>query len=165
MRLFLLTLILLFVAFNLKAQDKWNLKTCVEHAMAHNLAVSQSEIQAKIAALTYQQSKLSIYPNATFGGNSAFNSGSNQDPTTFSRVTENYLSAGFQLQSSAEIFNFFSKRNTVTANKWKLMAAVANMNKIKYDIALSAANNYLQVLLALKQESIAAVQIQQTQSQ
>ena len=165
MRLFLLTLIILFVAFNLKAQDKWNLKTCVEYAMAHNLSISQSEIQARIAALTYQQSKLSIYPNATFGGNSAFNSGSNQDPTTFSRVTENYLSAGFQLQSSAEIFNFFSKRNTVTANKWELMAAVANVNKIKYDIALSAANNYLQVLLALKQESIAAVQIQQTQSQ
>ena len=147
------------------AQEKWNLKTCVEYAMANNLSVSQSEIQAKITALTYKQSKLSQYPGLNFGGNSGFNSGSNQDPTTFSRVTENYLSAGMQLQSSADIFNFFSKRYTIAANQWELMAAMANVNKIKYDIALSTANAYLQVLLVKQQEEIAAVQIKQTQFQ
>jgi outer membrane protein len=147
------------------AQQKWNLKTCIEYAMKNNYNVSQSEVQAKISALTYKQSKVSQFPNASFGANSAFNSGSNQDPTTFSRVTENYLSAGMQLQSSAEIFNFFSKKNTIASNQWELMAAVANVNKIKNDIALSAANAYLQILLALQQENITAVQIQQTQSQ
>ncbi len=147
------------------AQQKWNLKNCIEYAMKNNYNVSQSEIQAKISALTYKQSKVSQIPNASVGTNTAFNSGSNQDPTTFSRVTENYWSAGMQLQSSAEIFNFFSKKNTIASNQWELMAAVANVNKIKNDIALSTANAYLQILLALQQENITAVQIQQTQSQ
>jgi len=147
------------------AQEKWNLKSCIEQAMSKNLAVSQTEIQAKIAAINYQQSKLAIYPTLNFGTSSAFNTGNNQDPTTFTRVTENYLSAGMQLQSSADIFNFFRKKNTIAANHWELMATVANVNKTKYDIGLSTANAYLQVLLAKKQTEITAVQIQQTQTQ
>jgi outer membrane protein len=147
------------------AQQKWNLQTCVEYAMDHNFGVSQSEIQAKISALTFNQSRLSQYPSLNFSTNSTFNSGLSQDPTTFSRVTQNYLSAGFQLQSSADIFNFYSKRNTIAANNWELKAAIANVGKIKYDIALATANAYLQLLLAKEQANIADVQIKQTSFQ
>ena len=87
------------------------------------------------------------------------------DPTTFSRVTENYLSAGLQLQSSADIFNFYSKKNTILANSWSVKAAEANVTKIKNDIALSTANAYLQILLAKEQEKIASVQLIQTREQ
>ena len=144
---------------------KWNLRTCIDHAMANNISVRQAEIQSKLSDLTYKQSRLSQYPNASFGINSSVNSGNNQDPTTFSRVTETYLSAGMQLQSSADIFNFFSKRNSIAANQWEWMAAKANVDKIKNDIALSVANAYLQVLLSREQENITGVQLQQTQSQ
>lgn len=167
MHKYLLPLIfcLIFLRHPLTAQEKWNLKTCVEYAMSKNISVSQSEIQAKINALTLKQSKYSQFPNASIGGNTGYNSGNNQDPTTFSRVTENYLSAGMQLQSSADIFNFFSKRNSIAANEWELMAAQANVNKIRNDIALSTANAYLQALLSKEQIHITEVQIQQTQSQ
>ena len=160
-------LLFLFSVSNIsvKAQEKWNLKTCIEYAITNNLSVKQSDIQTKLTALTYQQSRYGQLPSANFGFNTAFNSGNNQDPTTFSKVTENYLSAGMQLQSSADIFNFFSKRATIVANYWELMAAQANVNKLKSDIALSTANAYLQVLLAKEQERIAVVQIQQTQFQ
>ena len=161
----LLIIFFLIVFQQVNAQQKWNLQSCVEYAMKNNYNVSQSEVQAKINALSYKQSKLSQIPSATFGTNSAFNSGSNQDPTTFSRVTENYISAGMQLQSSAEIFNFFSKKYTIASNHWELMANLANVSKIKNDIALSTANAYLQVLLSLQQVKITEIQIQQTQSQ
>ena len=154
-----------FCQFNATAQQQWNLKTIVEYAMANNLGVKQSEVQAKNSALTYQQSKLSVYPNANFNGNTSLNSGSNQDPTTFSRITQTYLSAGLQLQSSADIFNFYSKRNTIAANEWEMKAALANVGKIKNDIALTAANAYLQILLALEQEKITLVQVAQTTQQ
>ena len=124
-----------------------------------------SEVQAKIAGISYKQSQLSILPGLNLSTNGAFNTGNNQDPTTFSRVTENYLSAGMQLQSSTEIFNFYSKKNRIEASKWETLAAVADFNKIKYDIGLSTANAYLQTLLAKDQIKIATVQIAQTQSQ
>lgn len=147
------------------AQQKWNLKTIVDYAMANNINVKLSDVQAKIASINYKQSKLSQYPTASFSGNTSINSGNNQDPTTFSRITQTYLSAGLQLQSSADIFNFYSKRNTIAANKWEAEAALAATDKAKNDIALTAANAYLQVLLSKEQEKITAVQIQQTQAQ
>lgn len=147
------------------AQQKWDLKSCVEYAMANNISVKLSDIQAKLSQLTYKQSKLSQYPTASFSGNTSMNSGSNQDPTSFARITETYLSAGFQLQTSADIFNFYSKRNTIAANEWELQAAKANVDKLKNDIALSVANAYLQILLAKEQENITLVQIQQTNAQ
>lgn len=161
----LLTGFAVFSQLTATAQQKWNLKTIVEYAMANNLGVKQTEVQAKNSALTYQQSKLSVYPSASFSGNTSLNSGSNQDPTTFNRITQTYLSAGLQLQSSADIFNFYSKRNTIAANEWELKAAMANVGKVKNDIALSAANAYLQILLALEQEKITLVQVAQTTQQ
>lgn len=165
MRNLLLVLILFSVVYSTKAQQKWNLKTVVAYAMANNLTVKLTDVQAKVAAITYQQSKLSLYPTANFNSNSGIFSGNNQDPTTFTRITQTYLNAGFQLQTSADIFNFYSKRNTIAANGYELQAANANTEKVKNDIALSAANAYLNILLSKQQAAIALVQIKQTQDQ
>jgi outer membrane protein len=51
------------------------------------------------------------------------------------------------------------------ANEWEWRAAKANVDKLRYDIALTAANGYLQVLLCMEQEKIAELQILQTKSQ
>lgn len=147
------------------AQQKWNLQTIVDYAMANNINVKLSDVQAKVAAINYTQSKASQYPNLSFTGNTGLNSGNNQDPTTFAQITQTYLASGLQLQSSADIFNFYSKRNTIAADKLQAQAALAATDKIRYDIALTAANAYLQILLSRAQENITAVQIQQTQAQ
>jgi len=148
-----------------QAQEKWNLRTIVDYAMANNISVKLSDVQAKVAALTYKQSQLSQIPSVTFGNSTGYSSGLSQDPTTFQPITQGIISSGFQLQGSADIFNFFSKRNTIAGNEWELKAARANVDKIKNDIALTAANAYLQVLLAKEQEKITLVQVQQTKAQ
>jgi outer membrane protein len=159
--------LLIIIAFGFKAsaQQKWDLRMCVDYAMANNISIKQTDLQAKLSALTLKQSKLSQYPGASFSTNGSFNSGQNQDPITYNRITQSYLSAGMQLQSSAEIFNWFSKRNTIASNQWEFEAAKAGTDKLKDDIALTVANAYLQVLLTKEQEKIAGVQLQQSQSQ
>ncbi len=164
MRIFL-SLFLFGITHHSTAQQKWNLQTIVDYAMANNINVKLSDVQAKVAAINYKQSKLGQYPNASFNANTGLNSGNNQDPTTFSRITQTYISSGFQLQSSADIFNFYSRRNSIAANNWEMQAAKAATDKIKYDIALTAANAYLQILLSREQENITTIQIQQTQAQ
>ena len=165
MRILLTLAIVLFTTVNGFAQQKWDLKKIVDYAMANNISAKLNDVQAKQAAINFNQSKLSQYPNASFSGNAGINSGNNQDPTTFSRITQTFFTAGMQLQTSADIFNFYSKRNTILANEFELKAAAASSEKIRNDIALSAANAYLQVLLSKAQESIAAVQIDQTNAQ
>ena len=166
MRCKILTLVtLLIAASTAKAQEKWSLLKCIEYAMANNISIKQIDLQSKTSELQLKQSRYSQIPSLNFSGGPAFNNGRNQDPTTFSLITQSYLSANMQLQSSAEIFNWFSKRNTITANEWELKASKANADKLKNDIALSVANSYLQILLAMEQEKIAAVQLQQSKAQ
>jgi outer membrane protein len=78
---------------------------------------------------------------------------------------QNFFSIGLNLQSSAQIFNWFSKKNTILANEWSVQAANAATEKLKDDIALTVANSYLQVLLAVEQKNIADVQVKQSISQ
>lgn len=165
MRILVLIAVFLGIEQVTFAQQKWNLQSIVDYAMANNLNVKLQDVQARIAAINLKQSKLSQYPNANFSTNTSINSGNNQDPTTFSRITQTFLVAGLQLQSSADIFNFYSKRNNIAANNFEAQAANASTDKIKNDIALAAANAYLQILLSKETENIALVQIQQTQSQ
>ena len=159
------TVVICLLGLGATAQKKWSLRDCVDHAMNNNLSVKISDVQAKIAGVNYKQSKFSQYPNANFTASSSLNSGNNQDPVSFSRITQTYLSSGLQLQSSADIFNFYSKRNTIAANNWELMAAKANVDKLKNDVALAVANVYLQILLAKEQQNITLVQVQQTTAQ
>src|SRR5260221_456349 len=105
-----------------RAQKKWNLQQCMEYAMANNITMKQTDLQTKLAELQYKQSKLGQYPNLNFSAGPSYNSGRNQDPTSFSLITKSYLSANMQLQSSAEIFNWYSKRNTIAANQWEVEA-------------------------------------------
>jgi outer membrane protein len=166
MRYKFLTLIFLLVVTGMaQAQEKWTLQQCIEHAMANNISIKQIDLQSKTAALQLKQSKYGQLPNLNFSGGPAYSSGRNQDPTSFSLTTQSYLSANMQLQSSAEIFNWFSKRNTIAANEWELKASKANTDKLKNDIALSVANAYLQILLAMEQAKIAAVQLGQSKAQ
>lgn len=147
------------------AQEKWDLRKIVDYAVANNISIKQADVQTAISGLTYNQSKLSQYPNVNYSGNSSFNSGRNQDPTSFKLITQSYFNASMQLQTSVDIFNWFSKRNTITANQWQYEAAKANTDKLRDDISLAVANNYLQILLAREQENIAQVQLKQTQAQ
>jgi len=147
------------------AQKKWNLRDCVEYAMANNLSVKQVDLQTRLAEIQSRQSRYSVFPNANFSAGPSFNNGRNQDPTSFNLITQSYVSTNMQLQTSVDIFNWFSKRNTIAANEWELLAAKANTDKAKNDIALTVANAYLQVLLAIEQQHIAEVQVQQSIAQ
>jgi outer membrane protein len=144
---------LLLLSLTSGAQS-WDLKRCVEYAMQNNIQVQISDVQARISEENLRQSRLSRIPNLGINGSGSVNSGLNQNPVTFNRVTQTYFASRMQLESTADIFNFFSKQNTILGNEWEAMAADANVDKIKYDIALTVANAYLQVLLVKEQEKI-----------
>src|SRR6476619_4800607 len=147
------------------SQQKWDLLQCVQYAMYNNISVKQNEVQEKLAVLQHKQSILSKYPSANFSNNDGYRFGKSQNPSTGILENQNFLSLGVNFQTSAEIFNWYSKRNTIMANQWEIMAARAQTEKLKNDISLTIANAYLQVLLARQQANISAVQVEQTRAQ
>ena len=156
---------LLIFSFSTFAQEKWGLQKCVDYAMEHNISIRQSELQSDISAINYKQSRLSQIPSANFSNSEGFRVGKSQNPSTGILENQNYFSVGLNFQSSVEIFNFFSKKNTILANEWTLEASKAQTEKLKDDIALLVANNYLQVLLSIEQQKIAEVQVKQSMTQ
>jgi outer membrane protein len=145
--------------------EKWDLQKCVEYAMKNNISVRQADLQIRFAALELQQSKLALYPAANFSTNAGYSSGRNQDPTTFSLITTGYAFNNMSLQASLDLFNWFTKKNTIAVKDLNVKATEAGIEKAKNDIALNVAVAYLQVLLANEQITLAAAQVALTKSQ
>lgn len=165
MRKFRILIFFLFTVLSVSAQKKWTLQECVQYAMDSNISIKQSGLQSDLSAITYKQSKLSQIPNASFSNSDGYRFGKSQNPSTGILINQNYFTVGLNFQTSAEIFNWFSKRNTILANQWSLEASKANTEKLKDDIVLSVANAYLQILLSREQEKIADVQVKQSRTQ
>lgn len=158
-------LVAFFICYVGQSQDKWDLQRCVNYALANNISVKLQDVQARLAKLTYEQSKLSQYPSLNLTANAYLNSGRNIDRATNQYTSSPIFNNTFGLQSNVDIFSFFSKQNIIAANKFETLAAGAYVDKIKNDIALNVAVSYLQVLLAKQQVEIMRVKQQQTSAQ
>lgn len=147
------------------SQEKWDLRKCVEYALNNNISIKQADLQIEFAKLDFQQSKWSQYPSLNFSGNLGYSSGRNQDPTSFGLITTGYLSNGYSLQSSVDLFSWFTKKNTVILKNINVQAYQALADKAKNDIGFNVAVAYLQALLAKEQIKVAGVQLSQTKAQ
>jgi outer membrane protein len=159
------TALAVLLANSICAQDKWDLRECIDYALANNISIKQQDVQARITALNYKQSRLSALPSANLNGNLGYSSGRNQDPVSFDLITQSYLSSGFTLQAGIDIFNWNSKKNSIAANAFETQAAFANVEKTKNDIALNVAGAYLQALMATDQAKVTEFQVLQTKAQ
>lgn len=158
-------LVFLLIGSSAFAQEKWDLRKCVEYAMQNNISVRQADLQIRFAELDLHQSKQSQYGNANFSGNLGYSAGRNQDPTSFSLITTGYIFNNYSLQASIDLFNWFTKKNTIAANDLNLKATQAGVDKAKNDVALNVAVGYLQILLAREQITLAKSKVEQTKSQ
>src|ERR1700722_1126764 len=116
------------------AQDKWDLKKCVDFAVSNNISVKQTDVQARLAELTLKQYQLSRLPTLFFGGNVGYSSGQSQDPVTFALITTGLWSNQYFLQTNLNFFNFNSLKNNIEGSKFAYQAANASTDKLRNDI-------------------------------
>ncbi len=161
----ILSSILLFFSAQTQAQEKWDLRRCVEYAVANNINIKQADVQAKVSALTLNQSKLQRWPTANFQNSNGFQFGRSIDPATNGFTTDQVTFSQFGLSTNVTLFNFNSQKNTILGNEFETKAQSANVDKWKNDISLSVAAAYLQALLSREQVNISKVQIAQTTEQ
>lgn len=157
-------LILLFSTKGL-GQEKWSLQQCVNYAIKNNVSVRQSDVQARISAITAKQSKMTLFPSLTGNINSSYQHGLTTNPTTNILESSSYISGNMNLQASYNIFNWNARKNTIAANNLALKADEIGIDKARNDIALTVANAFLQVMLRREQARISEVQMNQSRSQ
>jgi len=162
---FILLSFTFFFSILIAAQDKWDLRKCVEYALVNNISVKQADVQARFSELTYKQNKAARLPSLNFGGSIGYRFGRSENPTTGVLEDNNFLSTGMQLQSQVSLFNWFSQKNTIEASRLQNEADKEQVKKTQNDVALNIAVAYLQILLAREQVNLANVKIQQTKTQ
>jgi outer membrane protein len=161
----LLSSLLLLSVTPIQAQDKWDLRRCVEYAVAHNVSVKQADVQARLSKLTLNQSKLQRWPSANFQNSNGFQFGRSIDPATNSFTTDQVTFSQFGLSTNVTLFNFNSQKNTILGNELDAKAQETAVTSLANDISLNIAAAYLQALLSREQINISIVQINQTREQ
>lgn len=130
-KVFLLLSLLLFLANALFSQDIWSFKRTVEYALANSITVKQANLSSLQAEIDYKRNRVGLYPTASFNNNWGFSFGRRENPTTGIFENTNSLYSSFGFNSSVNIFNFYSQRNTTAAGKYQLEANRASEEKAK----------------------------------
>lgn len=164
---YILSLFMISLSLGVNAQEpeKWDLKTCVEYAIQHNISVQQADVQARLAKLQADLAKNSQLPSLTGSSGMGLRLGRSIDPTTNGFTNTQFLYNNFGLNGGVQIFNAGKLRNGASASDYNWQASIADMQIAANDISLNVATFYLQILSAIEQTEIAKIQIAQTKEQ
>ncbi len=144
------------------AQDVWDLRRCVDYAVTNNIQVRQNKVQEDLAVATYEQNRMGRWPSLNFQANTGGQFGRSIDPATNLFTTNNITFASGGFQSNVNLFNWFSQKNQMEANRLTAEAARTQTDVLRNDISLNVAAAYLQALLSYETMRIAKVQVDQT---
>ncbi len=163
----ILTLFLsvLISALNTAAQDKWDLRRCVEYAMANNISIKQADIDSRTYKMSYDQAKMTQLGTANAATALGLNFGRSINQTTNIYTNTQGLSQFYNLNVGITLFNWFALRRAVESNKYSYEAQVINIDKIKNDVTLNVAAAYLSALLSKEQVTLAKTKLILTKQQ
>src|SRR6185503_21318706 len=104
MRMRIITLLAALLTFTASfAQPKWDLRKSVEYALKNNISVRQADVQAKIAALTYEESRLSQFPSANIQNSGGYQFGRSIDPANNQFTTDKLFVVSHSLNVGVDL--------------------------------------------------------------
>jgi outer membrane protein len=159
------TLLALLLPLTLLSQEKWSLQRCVDYAMQNNISVKQADVQARLSKLTADQTNLTRYPSVNGALSGSYQRGLNENPTTGTLESADFLSGSMGIQGTYDLFNWGARKNNIAANALLYKADQLNIDKAKNDIALVVANAFLQVMLRREQVKVSEIQLGQSVEQ
>jgi len=164
---YIIFLLLITFTTSLHAQNptKWDLKTCIEYAIEHNISVQQADIQSRIAKLQADLAKSNQLPTINGSSGMGLRLGRSIDPTTNGFTNTQFLYNNFGLNGGVQIFNAGRLTNAAASSNFSWQASEADKLNAVNDVSLSVATFYLQVLSAIEQTEITKIQIRQTKEQ
>jgi outer membrane protein len=159
---FMLTLIQ--PAFTGKAQV-YSLSQCIEHAWTTHPQIKLLEQGNNVTVEQLDQLKAMAQPSLAFNAAQNLNTGRSIDPYTYQYTNQSIFSNNFSLNGSVILFSGFKYARSKDQQALLIEANKENIAKVKNDLALSIANQYLQVILYKQQIGALDSQMVQTQRQ
>lgn len=165
LRTFSAIIISLFLSSQLRAQQKWSLKSCVEYALNNNISVQQSALAGQLAKVTMIQNKAAMLPSVNGSINQNKNFGRSVDPYTYEFTNNSITSVQVSGSANVVLFNGMQMLNNVKQSKLDYEAGHRDLEKVINDISLGVASSFLQVLYSKEQVKAAALRLESTAKQ
>jgi outer membrane protein len=154
-----------FVFAGLSAQNNWDIRSCIDYAVKHNLQLKQADISTQINHNNYQQTKASILPSLNLGASHTYNFGKTIDRFTNTFADQQVLSQNFYVTSNVVLFQGFAQYNNIKANEFAYLSSSENLKQQQYDLTLNVVNMYLNVIFTDELAGIAKAQFKITGEQ
>ena len=149
----------------LKAQNNWDIKSCIDYAVKHNIQLKQADLNNQINKNNSDQSKANILPTINLGASHTYNFGKTIDRFTNTFANTQVLSQNFFISSNVVLFSGFSQYNNLKANEYEYLSSSENLKQQQYDLTLNVVNMYLNVIFTDELAGISKGQYKITQEQ
>ena len=148
----------------IQAQKKWTLREAVDYAVQNNLQVISSQYNTQIQQNNLEIAKREYLPSVSgnFNNNASFGQG--LDVFGNSKRNDNFNNSA-NVGASILLFNNGRLEKNISRTQFELQANQQDLEKIKNDISLQVAQQYLQILLNKEIEIIANSALQNAQKQ
>ncbi|MBD1396133.1 TolC family protein [Pontibacter sp. JH31] len=143
----------------------WSLEEAVNYAKTNNLNVRQSSLNRELEQADLNQSRASRLPSINANGNYSFNTGSFQDPVTFSLLTQNARTSNVSINATLPLFAGFQQVNQIKQNSLNLEASEQDYLSAQNDITVQIVTAYLNILFANEQMNVSDLQRNLTREQ
>jgi len=162
--IFLIALLFSF-GLGVQAQEKWDLKKCVDYAKEHNISLQLKKLDAEVQKNNAKQAKYSLLPNLNANTSYNLSYGRSASPETNAYIDMNAKSANFGVNSSVSLFEGFQKMNSIKKSNIDLKAYLEDIEKTSNDISLRIVSYYLDILFKKELLQVAKEQLRVTQLQ
>ncbi len=149
----------------LNAQNNWDIKSCVDYAVKHNIQLKQADLNNQINKNNSDQSKAAILPSINLGASHTYNFGKTIDRFTNTFANTQVLSQNFFISSNVVLFSGFSQYNNLKANEYAYLSSTESLKQQQYDLTLNVVNMYLNVIFTDELAGISKGQYKITQEQ
>lgn len=143
----------------------WNLKQCIDYALANSLQVRRSEYTVENSEIDLKQSKIGRAPTINGQVGYDYRWGLTVDPTSNDLVTSENRVLSPSINGSVPIFNGFNVHNSIKQYSKSYQAANFDLQKSRNDVTLNVASLYITVVFDKEQLENAKSQLASSQQQ
>lgn len=124
---------------------RWDLQTCIQYALKHNIQIKQTEAQRDMSVVDTKLAKSALLPSvsASIGQNLSNSPFGSDDETSVTSTSGSY-----DVKASWTLYNGGKLQNNIRQADLNHQIAELNISESKNDIRLAIIQDYMQILYA-----------------
>lgn len=143
-----------FACQSLNAQERpgtWNLATCIDYAMEHNISIQKSRINAESSNIDVKTAKANLFPNLSFSTSHNY---VNRPLIEDGSGKKNSYNGNYGLNSSWTVYNGGKNTKTISQEKLNSRMSELDITQSENDIEVAITQLYVQILYAAESVKI-----------